>query len=71
MPQEVRLLRPFAPKLDGEGQRVDSLLVASDERATKVNAPQVMFLRLQVRDLADVVTAISQCCSQTIDKQAP
>ena len=32
------------------------LLMASDERATEVYALQIVLLRLQVRDLADVVT---------------
>ena len=31
--------------------------MAADERAAEVNAFQVVFLRLQVGDLADVVTA--------------
>ena len=33
------------------------LLVAADEGATKVDALEIVFLGLQVGDLADVVTA--------------
>ena len=36
---------------------MNSLLVAADERATEINALQVVFLRLQIGDLTDVVTA--------------
>lgn len=38
MAEKESLLRTFTPELDGEGKRVDSLLVAPDERASKVDA---------------------------------
>lgn len=54
--QEERLLAAFAPEVDGVRQRVDGLLVAADEAAAEVDALQVVLFRLQVGDLADVVT---------------
>ena len=56
MAQEERLLAAFAPEVDGVRQRVDGLLVAADEAAAEVDALQVVLFRLQVGDLADVVT---------------
>lgn len=53
--QEIRLLRPFAPEFDGEGQCVDRLLVAPDEGAAEVDPLEVVLFRLQVRDLADII----------------
>lgn len=57
MAEKERLLTSFTPKFDSERQRMDRLLMSSDERAAEVNALQVMLLRLEISDLADVVTA--------------
>lgn len=62
MPEEKRLLATFAPEIDGVGKSVDGLLVATDERAAEVNALQVVFFRLQVGDLADVVAVRDITC---------
>lgn len=55
MPEEVCLLRAFAPELDGIRQSVNSLAMTADEAATEVNVLEIVFFRLQVGDLADVV----------------
>lgn len=57
MAEEVCLLAALAPELDGERQGMDRLPVAADERAAEVDALEVVLLGLQIRDLADVVTA--------------
>lgn len=57
MAEKESLLRPLTPELNGEGKRVDSLLMTPDERAAKVDALEVVLFRLEVGDLADVVTA--------------
>lgn len=56
MSQEESLLSAFAPELDGKRQRMYRLLVASDERSTKVYPLQIVSLGLKERDLANVVT---------------
>ena len=55
--QEIGLLGLFTPELDCVGQRVDGLLMPSDERASKVNSLQIVLLGLKIGDLANVVTA--------------
>lgn len=42
VPEKICLFRAFTPELDGERQRVDRLLVSSDERAAKVYPFQVV-----------------------------
>lgn len=59
MTQKVCLFAAFAPELDGERKGVDGLLVAADKRATEVDALKVVLFRLQVGDLADVVTMVA------------
>ena len=56
MAEEKSLLRPFTPELDSKGERVDSLLMTTDERAAKVDTLEVVLFRLEVGDLPDVVT---------------
>ena len=56
MPEEKCLLAAFAPEVDSVRERVNGLLVAADERAAEVNAFEVVLFRLQVGNLADVVT---------------
>lgn len=63
MPKEVCLLGAFAPKLDGERQSVDRLLVAADERSAKIDSFQVVLLGLQLSDLPNVVTATTLASS--------
>ena len=57
--QKVRLLCLLAPEFDRIRQGMDCLLVAADEGPTKVDSLQVVLLRLQVGDLADVVTILN------------
>lgn len=55
VPEEVCLLRAFTPELDGIREGVNSLAMTADEAAAEINVLEVVFLRLQVGDLADVV----------------
>lgn len=56
MTQEVRLLLSFRPEANGVGEGVHCLTVASDERASEVDVLDLVLFRLQVSDLANVVT---------------
>lgn len=56
MAEEVRLLLALTPELDGVRQRVHRLAVAADERASEIDVLKAVILRLEVCDLADVVT---------------
>ena len=55
MPEKVGLFGALAPKLDGVAQGVHGLRVPADKRAPKVYVRQVVDLRLQVGDLANIV----------------
>ncbi len=55
MAEEIRLLGPFAPEFDGERQGMDRLLMATNEGATEVDALEIVLLRLQIRNLSNVV----------------
>lgn len=55
MAEEVGLLGAFAPKLDGVAEGVHGLDVAADEGAAKVDVGEVVNLRLEESDLANVV----------------
>lgn len=57
--QEVGLFLALGPEPNGVGEGVHGLAVASNERAAKVDVFDLMFFRLEVGDLADVVT---WCC---------
>lgn len=58
VPQEESLLCAFTPKLDGERERMDRLLMSSNERPAEVDSFQVVPFGLQERDLSDVVTVV-------------
>lgn len=61
MAQEVGLFLALGPEADGVGEGVHGLSMASNERAAKVDVFDLVFFRLEVGDLADVVTgAVSQ-----------
>src|SRR5690625_3321429 len=53
--EEVSLLLAFTPEPNGIAERVHRLPVAANERPAKVYVGEVMDLRLQVSNLADVV----------------
>lgn len=53
--EEIRLLFALGPKLDGVRKGVHRLGVATNERATKINVFEIVFLRLKVGNLTDVV----------------
>lgn len=55
MAQEVGLLLAFGPEADGVRQCVHGLSVAADEGSAKVDVLDLVFLRLEICDLADVV----------------
>lgn len=57
MSQKIRLLCTFGPEFDGIGESVHCLPVASYEGSPEIDVLEIVFLRLQVGDLADVVTA--------------
>ena len=40
--EKICLFRAFTPEIDGKGQRVDGLLMSSDERAAKVYSLRVV-----------------------------
>ena len=54
--KEICLLQALTPELDGEGQRVDGLLVPADEGATEVDMGKGVDAALEVGDLANVIT---------------
>lgn len=56
MAQKVGLLLAFGPEADGIRQCVHGLAMAADEGSAKVDVLDLVFLRLQICDLADVVT---------------
>ena len=56
MTEKIGLLAAFGPELDGVGQGVDRLAVAADKRAAKVYMLEVVFFRLKIGDLTDVVS---------------
>ena len=56
MAEEVSLLFTVGPEPDSVGERVHGLVVASDERAAKVDVFDLVFFGLEVGDLANVVT---------------
>jgi hypothetical protein len=55
--KKICLLCTFGPEFDSVGESIHCLPVASDEGSPKVNVFEVVLLRLQVGDLADVITA--------------
>lgn len=59
MAQEVCLLLALGPKADSVGKGVHGLSVPTNEGATKVDMLHLMLLRLEVCNLANVVTGDS------------
>lgn len=56
MAQEIGLLFPLGPEADGIGQGVHGLSVASNKGSAKVDVLDLVFLRLQICDLSDIIT---------------
>jgi hypothetical protein len=56
--EEICLLLALGPEADGVGKGVHGLAVAADEGATEVDVLDLMLFRLEVSDLADVVTVL-------------
>ena len=54
--QEVGLLFTLGPEADGIRQGVHGLSVAANEGTAKVDVLDLVFLRLQICDLSDVIT---------------
>lgn len=59
MAQEVCLLLALGPEADSVGESVHGLPVPTDEGATKVDMLHLVLLRLEVCNLANVVTGDS------------
>jgi hypothetical protein len=53
--QKVCLFLALGPELDGIGEGVHSLAMATDKRAPEINVLQPVLLRLEIGDLADVI----------------
>ena len=58
MAQEVGLLFTLGPEADGVGQGVHGLSVAANEGTAKVDVLDLVFFRLQICDLSDIVTVL-------------
>ena len=58
MAQEVGLLFTLGPEADGIRQGVHGLSVAANEGTAKVDVLDLVFFRLQICDLSDIVTVL-------------